>query len=30
MFNRIHTMNMYMKRANGVYTAAGWHCRTLG
>ena len=30
MFVRIQQMNMYMKRVNGMYTAAGWHCRTLG
>ena len=30
MLNRIHTMNMYKQRANGMYTAAGWHCRTFG
>ncbi len=23
MFNRIHTMNMYVKRVNGMYTADG-------
>lgn len=31
MFKHINiNVNMYMKRAYGMYTLSGWHCCTLG